>query len=156
MKNINSTGSDNIVFIDCFVVLVFYMCILLSLSLLLIGEDDNDKAPELKNEFMITATWSTEDDSDIDLWGRKDLRNDAVCFFRRREVDVFTLHNDNTGAKYGVVANRRLPAAVETMTISTLQPGFYEFSLHGYRVPQHKSPCTVLVRVERLNPYQLI
>jgi hypothetical protein len=66
------------------------------------------------------------------------------------------LHNDNTGAVYGMVDGKKLNQAIETITINSSDRNFYELSLHGYRIPKSKGKTLVNVKVERVNPYSVI
>jgi len=132
------------------ILLMFFMAILI------MGSRESVKTPELQNCYLVTYTWPTEDNSDVDGWIRRNLDPATLCFFRRREVDVFTLHNDNTGAVYGMVDGKKLNQAIETITINSSDRNFYELSLHGYRIPKSKGKTLVNVKVERVNPYSVI
>lgn len=153
------------VFIDLFLLLLLQITVLFLAAIILMGESAMEEQPEVYNEFIIRYSWVNPEPpqgtidgrgADIDGWIQRDLDKSTLCMFRRREVDVFTLHNDNTGRKYGEVDGERLLQATETITINTKKPGLYELSLVGYRVPSYCSPIKVEVVVEKVNPYSLI
>lgn len=153
------------VFIDLFLLLLLQITVLFLAAIILMGESDSVEQPEIYNEFIIRYSWVNPEapqgtidgrGSDVDGWIQRDFDKSTLCMFRRREVDVFTLHNDNTGNKYGEVDGQRLAQATETITINTRKPGIYEFSLVGYRVPAYCSPADVEVVIEKVNPYRLI
>jgi hypothetical protein len=144
------------VFIDLFLLLLLNILLMFFMAILIMGSRESVKTPELQNCYLVTYTWPTEDNSDVDGWIRRNLDPETLCFFRRREVDVFTLHNDNTGAVYGMVDGKKLNQAIETITINSSDRNFYELSLHGYRIPKSKGKTMVNVKVERVNPYSVI
>jgi len=144
------------VFIDLFLLLLLNILLMFFMAILIMGSRESVKTPELQNSFLITYTWPTEDNADIDGWIRRNLDPETLCFFRRREIDVFTLHNDNTGAVYGMVDGKKLKQATETITINSSERNLYELSLHGYRVPGRLDHCLVNIKVERVSPYKLI
>ena len=154
------------VFIDLFLLLLLQITALFLAAIILMRESDSVERPEVYNEFIIRYSWVNPEPpqgtidgrgSDIDGWIQRDFDKSTLCMFQRREVDVFTLQNDNTGSKYGEVDGQRLAQAAETITINTIKPGVYEFSLVGYRVPAYCSPADVEIVIQKVNnPYEVI
>lgn len=144
------------VFIDLFLLLLLNILLMFFMAILIMGSRESVKTPELQNAFLITYTWKTEDNTDVDGWIRRNLDPATLCGFNRREVDVFTLHNDNTGSIYGMVDGKKLTQAIETLTINSSERNFYEFSLHGYKVPYKIDSCLVNIKIERVSPYKLL
>ena len=153
------------VFIDLFLLLLLQITVLFLAAIILMGESDREEQPQIYNEFIIRYSWVNPDPpkgtldgrgSDIDGWIQRDLDKSTLCYFSRREVDVFTLHNDNTGSEYGQVDGKTLKEATEIITINSKQSGLYELSMVGYRVPSYCSPALVEVTIEKVSPYKLI
>lgn len=153
------------VFIDVFLILLLQVMMLLMFAILIMGKVESEETPVIPTEYMITYTWENEDlsddaidkrGSDVDGWIQRNLDPNTLCMFRRREVDVFTLHNDNVGSNYGAVDGKRLKQAFEIITINSKDENFYQFSLQGYRVDSSVEPLEVVVKVEQVSPYKLI
>jgi len=146
------------VFIDVAWILLLQVIMLLMFAILIMGRTEVEENPPTQADFMITYTWDAEESNygDIDGWAQRNLDPQTLCMFRRREVDVFILHNDNTGADYGSVDGRKLVQATETITIHSKEPNFYEFSLVGYRIGQSADPVEVSVTVWQTSPPRVI
>ena len=141
-------------FIDLFLILLFTFVVLWFLSTLLISvKDQETPSPKHRAEYIVTVTWDNAKNCDVDTWMMRDGYPESICGYRRREVDVFILHNDNTSSSYGFVNGKPLKRALETLSIEQIVSGKYLLSLHGYRITQ---PVTVSVRVERTSPYKTL
>jgi len=148
------------VFIDVAWILLLQVIMLLMFAILIMGKTEVEENIPLQADFMITYSWDAEDSdyADIDGWAQRNLDPDTLCMFRRREVDAFILHNDNTGAEYGTIKGQRkkLKQATETITIHSKDENFYEFSLQGYRVGASVEPVDVTVTLWQTKPPKMI
>ena len=148
------------VFIDLFLLLLLQILVMFLMAIIIVGENEAVPQPDQDVYIMIEYTWNSEDNSDIDGWARRNSDDRNICFFKSRENDVFILHNDNTGISYGTVDGRPLRYAQEKIEINTQiiegEDNFFEFSLHGYRVPQRLDSSVVHVSIYQTSPYKKI
>lgn len=112
-------------------------------------------APPQNSNIKIVITWPIETNADVDLWAKRELNQNSITGYWRRENDVFILHNDNTSNQYGSVDGKTLDIAREEMTIEKPVPDKYYFSLHGYNLRQNKE-VAVQVQIYQANPYNVI
>lgn len=147
-------------FIDLVFILTFQFAMLWVLAMVLINlKSQEEPTPKPNTEFIMKVVWPTDDNSDIDTWARLKSDPASLTGYSCRENSVFILHNDNTSSSYGAVGEHRLKEAHETLTIETIKPDTYQFSLYGYAIrrgTENVSKVSVRVTIEKVNPYKLL
>ena len=113
--------------------------------------DDQQKKP--KAEFLVTLTWDSQTDDDVDLWIQDPANN--IMFFREKEVGLMHLDRDDLGRrKDTVVINGQLITQYINQEIATIRgfiPGEWIINIHMYR-KSYQNPANINVRVDKLNP----
>ena len=140
----------------CFLDMVLILLVCMILLYNPVKKKDETSAPPPTAEFILNISWPIEDNADIDTWAMRVDNADSITGYKRRENDVFILHNDNTSREYGAVDGVKLLEARETLTIETAKKGEYMFSLHGYRVPKNKTHITVTIEFQKSRPFKHI
>lgn len=130
-----------------------FLLVLLCVVVMVKEEKNGDENPPEMAYFVVNASWSKVG-NDIDLWGKRIGVEDSECGFTRREKGNLALRNDWTGRNYANIGNEKEQSiAHESMTIQSLSPATYHFSLQGYRV---SVPTKVDVSIYSTKPYRLI
>lgn len=143
-------------FIDLFVILTIKFLVLWVISMLLMNPSKKEEiTAKPVAEFLVKVTWDAKENCDIDTWICR-AGVDSLCGFKRREVDCFILHNDNTSSEYGVTDGVPLELATETISINKKNQGVYRLSLHGYAMRNEARELEATVTVEKVNPYKLV
>ena len=144
----NPTSFIDLLFL-CLVGFVFLLVI--AFLLIMPPVDDQQKKP--KAEFLITLTWDSQTDDDVDLWIQDPANN--IMFFREKEVGLMHLDRDDVGRhKDTVVVNGQQITQYVNQEIATVRgfiPGEWIVNIHMYR-KGYGSPANVNVRVDKLNP----
>ena len=111
-----------------------------------------------KAEFLITADWKVELDSDVDLWvigpGRK------PTFYGSRQVGCASLDRDSLGFSTSMItladgSSVRADSNKETTTLRCIEPGHWDVGVNLYSDRElAKGATSIPVRVEitGLNP----
>jgi hypothetical protein len=141
-----------ICFLD--IILILLVCMILLYNP--ITKKEETPTPPQVSEFILNVSWSIEHNADVDTWAIRVGNPDSITGYKRRENDVFILHNDNTSREYGQVDGKNLEEARETLTIERIKDGDYIFSLQGYRIPKTESPVEVTVEFQKSSPYRHI
>lgn len=113
--------------------------------------DDNQKKP--KAEFLITLTWDTGTDDDVDLWIQNPAKD--IMFFREKNLGLMHLDHDDIGVTRDLVMvnGQQIlnPINQEIATIRGFVPGEWIINIHMY-AKRHPETAHVNVRVDKLNP----
>ena len=113
--------------------------------------DEQQKKP--KAEFLITSTWDSDTDDDVDLW----IQNPGgdVMFFREKEIGLMHLDHDDIGrGRDVVVVNGQQIVQHTNQEIATIRgiiPGEWIVNIHMY-AKRYSKPANINVRVDKLNP----
>jgi len=144
----NPTSFIDLLFL-CLVGFVF----LLVIAFLLIAPPIDDQQKKPKAEFLVTLTWDSQTNDDVDLWIQDPVNN--VMFFREKEVGLMHLDRDDLGYKKDtVVINGQQITQYTNQEIATIRgfvPGQWIINVHMYRKSWGK-PANVNVRIDKLNP----
>lgn len=138
-------------FIDMLFILVAFL-------LLMIAPETKKQQPQQKpiSEFIISITWPSDANSDVDGWIMRRGNPDSKTGYSRRENDVFILHNDNTSAIYGQIDGESLPISRETITIERIKADQYLLSLHGFNIRTLDNSVKVQIELCKSNPFQVV
>lgn len=109
---------------------------------------------EIKAEFIITVTWPSEQDCDVDTYVQDS--NNSLVFFKAREDGLMHLDRDDLGhtndlnsdGSVGFLENR------EVVTIRGIVAGEYTVNVHMFAKRKIEGPTPVVVRLEKINPYK--
>ena len=144
----NPTAFHDLLF-NC--LLGFIFLFIISFLLIMPPVDDQQKKP--KAEFLITLTWDSDTDDDVDLWIQDPAEN--IMFFREKEVGLMHLDRDDLGHRKDVVVinGQQITQYVnqEIATIRGFIPGEWLINAHMYR-KSLTNPANVNVRIDKLNP----
>ena len=123
------------------------------ISFLLIAPPIDDQQKKPKAEFLITSTWDSETDDDVDLW----IQNPGgdVMFFREPQVGLMHLDHDDIGKRKDVVIINGQEIVQNTnqeiATIRGIIPGEWIVNIHMY-AKRYSKPANINVRIDKLNP----
>ena len=144
----NPTSFIDLLF-NCLVGFVYLFVI----SFLLIAPPVDDQKKKPKAEFLITLTWDSVSNDDVDLWIQSPI--DEICFFREKEKTMVHLDRDDIGTRYDniVINGLELVQNVnqEIATIRGFIPGEWIVNIHMY-AKRWVEDATVNVRIDKLNP----
>lgn len=149
---------QNTTFLDLLLNTLLIFVTLFVLSFILISvEKKKDDSTRIIGEFLITMEWDSESNSDIDLWVEDPVG--GFVSFRRRETNLSILDRDDLGKRsdkiqtpFGIIQvndNREL------VTLKGFTVGEYIVNAHSY-LKSDIDPVKVSIKLEKLNPYQLI
>ena len=153
----NHRRNDTASFLDLMFCTSLGFLLLFVLSFILIEE--KVKKPknvvESKAEFIITITWDSESEDDVDSY--LEDPNGNILYYQAREVGIMHLDRDDLGKandKYVTpegeekfVADNR-----EIITLRGVIPGEYTLNVHMYRKAD-ETQTKVTVTVDKINPY---
>lgn len=144
----NPTSFIDLLFL-CLVGFVF----LLVIAFLLIMPPIDDQQKKPKAEFLVTLTWDSQTDDDVDLWIQDPANN--IMFFREKEIGLMHLDRDDLGRRKDIVVvnGQQITQYVnqEIATIRGVIPGEWIINIHMYR-KAYQNPANINVRVDKLNP----
>jgi len=120
-------------------------------------EEENKKNIEAKAEFIITFTWNSEHDDDVDAYV-EDPQGHLVMF-KRREDGLMHLDRDDLGHRNDIIQSGeetiQYAENQEIVTIRGIIEGEYTVNAHMY-LKKHPNVTTVKITLEKLRPYKKI
>lgn len=120
-------------------------------------EEENKKNIESKAEFVITFTWNSEHDDDVDAYV-EDPQGHLVMF-KRREDGLMHLDRDDLGHRNDIIQSGeetiQYAENQEIVTIRGIIEGEYTVNAHMY-LKKHPNVTTVKITLEKLRPYKKI
>ena len=148
---------SNTSFLDILFNTLVGFVLLFIIAFLLISPVKKKKEIEQKAEYVITVTWPSEMNDDIDSWLEDPM--EQVMYYREKEVGLMHLDRDDLGnlndrQNVPGVGMVNYPYNREITTIRGIMPGEYVFNVHLYRKVSKDSsiPIPVTVILEKLNP----
>lgn len=137
-------------FMDAIFGLAAGLAVILVLLAILVKEEGKP-SPEREGKYIITVTWNSGVDSDLDLWARAP-DGTSSGFLSRDRGGLSLLRDDlgNTNDRVGddkgnVVLN---PMNREEITVRSTVPGDYVVNVHLFRVGNDQPPEGLTVKVE--------
>ena len=132
---------------------------LFSLAFVMINPSKKNKTVDAKAEFLITVTWPSDIDDDVDTYVEDP--NGNLVAFNRREQGLMHLDRDDVGfssdrlqTPFGIVEYKQNR---EMVSLRGIVPGEYVVNVHMYtkRSEEEKeTPVTILL--EKINPYRVV
>jgi hypothetical protein len=112
---------------------------------------------EAKAEFIITVTWPTEIDDDVDVYVEDPMGN--LVFFSARENGLMHLDRDDLGSKNDTIKTAEgfveFKENVERVSIRGIIKGEYVVNVHMY-AKRVKPPAVVTIQIDKVNPFSTI
>lgn len=151
--------SSNTSFLDLLFNSLLAFVAFFMISLLNIKDDESKSSIEIpKAEFLVTLTWASANNDDVDIWMTDPLEN--LVYFSRKEDGLMHLDRDDIGNKNDEI---NLPDGKtfyyrenrEVITLRGYIPGEYCINLHMF-VKRDPGPTVATVKIEKMNPYKTI
>ena len=149
----------NMAFLDLLFNTLLCFAALFSLAFVMINPSKKNKTVDAKAEFLITVTWPSDIDDDVDTYVEDP--NGNVVAFNRREQGLMHLDRDDVGfssdrlqTPFGIVEYKQNR---EMVSLRGIVPGEYVVNVHMYtkRSEEEKeTPVTILL--EKINPYRVV
>lgn len=151
----NNRYSCNTSLLDVLFNMLLAFAMLFIISFALIREENakqNDADVKLDGDLIVTITWPSERDDDIDLWVRDP--DGAIVFFNDRQAGLMYLDRDDVGFTNDTIATetgefQRSIGNQEMVTVRGLRPGEYVFNVHAFQM-RTQGPIPVSMRIMRV------
>ena len=150
---------SNTAFLDFLFNTLLCFAALFSLAFVMINPSKKNKTVDAKAEFLITVTWPSDIDDDVDTYVEDP--NGNLVAFNRREQGLMHLDRDDVGfssdrlqTPFGIVEYKQNR---EMVSLRGIVPGEYVVNVHMYtkRSEEEKeTPVTILL--EKINPYRVV
>ena len=149
----------NMAFLDLLFNTLLCFAALFSLAFVMINPSKKNKTVDAKAEFLITVTWPSDIDDDVDTYVEDP--NGNLVAFNRRAQGLMHLARDDVGfssdrlqTPFGIVEYKQNR---EMVSLRGIVPGEYVVNVHMYtkRSEEEKeTPVTILL--EKINPYRVV
>jgi hypothetical protein len=112
-----------------------------------------------KIEYMITMSWPTDLDYDVDIWIKDP--DGKVLYYENKEVGFMTLERDDLGKTNNTVMVQGQEISIlnneELVSVRGFNPGEYVINAHLYSAlrittPQVIKPFNVTITIQKMNP----
>jgi len=118
----------------------------------------SERVIQSKAEFIITISWDSQSDDDVDGYLQDPMGN--ILYYRAREIGVMHLDRDDLGkkndiARLGNGQTLQIEDNREIITLRGVIPGEYTLNVHMYN-KNDPNPITVTVTVDKINPYSTV
>jgi len=149
---------SNTPFIDLLFNTLLGFYFLFAMAFLMINTQTKKADIHANAEYIITVSWESKVDDDIDIWLEDPLGN--RMFFRKKDIAMSHLDRDDRGIGYDKITLGdgtviEYPYNQEIATIRGFIPGEWILNLHVYNKEKGENdihPTEVTVRMEKLNP----
>lgn len=146
-------------FLDVLFNIILGFFVLLMLTLMVVNPPTKQGDIELKAEILVSMEWGDKSDDDVDLFVKTPASKIPV-YFGNRDVKTASLDRDDLGTRNDYLRMSDGTTHVvhenwEHVAIRKYIPG--EYIINALMYSKHDpGPTAVNIKVERLNPYQLI
>lgn len=151
---ISRNYSCNTSFLDLLFNMLLAFTALFVLAFAMINQNRQTKNVEAKAEYIITVSWPSDFDDDIDTYV-EDPEGHLVMF-RRREDGLMHLDRDDLGKRNDTVQTPFGPVSYpenrEIVSLRGIVQGEYVVNVHAY-LKNDPNPVPVTVQIDRINPY---
>lgn len=153
-KRYNTTTS----FLDVLFNTLLSIFMLFILTLVLVNPPKQTQIT-LNEAMLITVSWDEGSDDDVDTWLLTPASKSPINF-RIRENRIASLDRDDRGLDADTFVSidgkrHQIQQNIEHVTIRKLIPGHYVLNVVMFS-KRDKTPTRVKIKVERLQPYQII
>ena len=147
-------ANDSTPFVDLLFNLLLGFAFLFIISFLMIQPILKKAEVHTQAEYIITVTWPLNNKDDVDTWIEDPLGN--IVYFKNKEAGLAHLDRDDLGDMNDTIyladgTKIKYPYNQEILTIRGFVGGEWTLNLHMYS-KREKSPTTVRVTVDKLNP----
>ena len=147
----------NLSFLDLLFNTLLCFAALFALSFILINPSKQENNVEVKAEFIITVTWDSFLDNDVDMYV-EDPQGRLVAFMRREE-GLMHLDRDDVG-KYNDILDTPFGSVEydenrEVVTLRGTVPGEYVVNVHMYVRMSVVTETHVRVQRVKINPFKI-
>ena len=148
----------NLSFLDLLFNTLLCFAALFALSFILINPSKQENNVEVKAEFIITVTWDSFLDNDVDMYV-EDPQGRLVAFMRREE-GLMHLDRDDVG-KYNDILDTPFGSVEydenrEVVTLRGTVPGEYVVNVHMYVRRSDETETHVRVQLDKINPFKIV
>ena len=148
----------NLSFLDLLFNTLLCFAALFALSFILINPSKQENNVEVKAEFIITVTWDSFLDNDVDMYV-EDPQGRLVAFMRREE-GLMHLDRDDVG-KYNDILDTPFGSVEydenrEVVTLRGTVPGEYVVNVHMYVRRSDEAEPHVRVQLDKINPFKIV
>ena len=148
----------NLSFLDLLFNTLLCFAALFALSFILINPSKQENNVEVKAEFIITVTWDSFLDNDVDMYV-EDPQGRLVAFMRREE-GLMHLDRDDVG-KYNDILDTPFGSVEydenrEVVTLRGTVPGEYVVNVHMYVRRSAEAETHVRVQLDKINPFKIV
>jgi len=148
----------NLSFLDLLFNTLLCFAALFALSFILINPSKQENNVEVKAEFIITVTWDSFLDNDVDMYV-EDPQGRLVAFMRREE-GLMHLDRDDVG-KYNDILDTPFGSVEydenrEVVTLRGTVPGEYVVNVHMYVRRSDEAETHVRVQLDKINPFKIV
>jgi hypothetical protein len=148
----------NLSFLDLLFNTLLCFAALFALSFVLINPSKKQNNVKMKAEFMITVTWPSDLDDDVDMYV-EDPQGNLVAFMRREE-GLMHLDRDDLGHRNDTVVTEWGPIEFkdnrEIVTVRGTVPGEYVVNVHMYMKRSEAEEVSVTIQLDKINPYSTV
>jgi hypothetical protein len=155
-KNYNSGTAFKDLFINCVIAFLLLLVIVLSV----VSPDKNKKNVEAKAEFIITVTWPSDFDDDVDTYLEDPQHN--TIYYLAKENGLSHLDRDDLGHSNDVIETHLGTVTYdenrEIATLRGIMKGEYTLVVHCYRrnKKENDKPIPVTVQIDKINPFSTV
>ena len=155
MKRIYHT---NLSFFDLLFNTLLCFAALFVLSFVLINPSKKEHNAKMKAEFMITVTWPSDLDDDVDVYVEDPAGN--LVAFMRREEGLMHLDRDDLGRRNDIVNTPFGPIEHkdnrEIVTLRGIIAGEYVVNAHMYMKRSEAQEVPVTLQLDKINPFSTV
>ena len=148
----------NLSFLDLLFNTLLCFAALFVLSFVLINPSKQKNNVKMKAEFMITVTWPSDLDDDVDVYVEDPAGN--LVAFMRREEGLMHLDRDDLGRRNDIVNTPFGPIEHkdnrEIVTLRGIISGEYVVNVHMYMKRSKAAEVPVTIQLDKINPYSTI
>ena len=148
----------NLSFLDLLFNTLLCFAALFVLSFVLINPSKKKNNVKMKAEFMITVTWPSDLDDDVDVYVEDPAGN--LVAFMRREEGLMHLDRDDLGRRNDIVNTPFGPIEHkdnrEIVTLRGIISGEYVVNVHMYMKRSKAAEVPVTIQLDKINPYSTI
>ena len=148
----------NLSFLDLLFNTLLCFAALFVLSFVLINPSKKEHNAKMKAEFMITVTWPSDLDDDVDVYVEDPAGN--LVAFMRREEGLMHLDRDDLGRRNDIVNTPFGPIEHkdnrEIVTVRGIIAGEYVVNAHMYMKRSEAVEIPVTIQLDKINPFSTV
>jgi len=125
------------------------------IAFMMIKPIDEKPDPVQKAEYIITVTWNSKSNDDVDSWLQ--LPTGEIIYFQNKMTPAAHLDRDDLGHSTDTITHRNGDQEIifinqEILTIRGIIEGEWTLNVHMYS-KRTKGVASIVVTIDKLNPY---